>query len=272
MALRLQFYDGVGMSSSTPCALVETALLTVRNEALKTMRGITAIFLLLCVGCGSSGTPAAEHPEVASNDPSALPAAHKGRSLPDHCAHGKPECVPPPGWVQRLCEDVYPDVALNMFKPGTRWKRLYMLARADPFNASGGASLLGDKLERGEEVIALKRRDNNGEMQVGDNAGYDVLRWNGACATIHDDDFTEEPPRAPRSAPLDWRRLSVEMRQALEAIPEIGEVYELRHQKCRGKSVGRISDQCELYDKKLSVVVAEKVRAGAKLPMPALLP
>ncbi|MEI9949384.1 MAG: hypothetical protein WDO74_10475 [Pseudomonadota bacterium] len=104
-------------------------------------------------------------------------------------------CVPPPGWVQRLCEDVYPDVALNMFKPGTRWKRLYMLARAEPFNASGGASLLGDKLERGEEVIALKRRDNDGAMQVGDNAGYDVLRWNGACATIHDGDS-----RAPRPA------------------------------------------------------------------------
>ena len=133
------------------------------------MRAITAIFLLLCVSCGSSGTPTAEHPEVASNDPSVSPATgrSKRRSLPDHCAHGKRECVPPPGWVQRLCEDVYPDVALNMFKPGTRWKRLYMLARADPFNASGGASLLGDKLERGEEVIALKRRDNNGEMQVG---------------------------------------------------------------------------------------------------------
>ena len=48
-----------------------------------TMRAITAIFLLLCVSCGSSGTPAAEHPEVASNDPSASPAGKKskGRSL-----------------------------------------------------------------------------------------------------------------------------------------------------------------------------------------------
>ena len=38
LALRLQFYDAVGMSSSTPCALGETALVTERNEALKTMR------------------------------------------------------------------------------------------------------------------------------------------------------------------------------------------------------------------------------------------
>ena len=187
------------------------------------MRAITAIFLLLCVSCGSSGTPTAEHPEVASNDPSVSPATgrSKRRSLPDHCAHGKRECVPPPGWVQRLCEDVYPDVALNMFKPGTRWKRLYMLARADPFNASGGASLLGDKLERGEEVIALKRRDNNGEMQVGDNAGYDVLRWNGACATIHDGDFTRTPPREIVHSKIEWRRLGLDLRKTLEEQPDI---------------------------------------------------
>src|SRR3954471_21368033 len=126
------------------------------------MRGIAALVLTLsCLSCGSGSTPNAAGPQVASTDQSvAAGGAKKRPALPDHCARGKRECVPPPGWVQRLCEDVYPDVALNMFKPGTRWKRLYMLARAEPFNASGGASLLGDKLERGEEVLALKRRDN----------------------------------------------------------------------------------------------------------------
>jgi hypothetical protein len=182
------------------------------------------------------------------------------------------ECLPPADWVNKLCDNIYPDLALHFFAPKTPWQRLYMTARAEPFNASGGMSLMGDKLEPGEEVIALRRRDSTAMMSTGENAGYDVLRWNGACATIHDDDFTEDPPRTLRSAPLDWRRLSVEMRQALEAIPEIGEVYEQRHQKCRGKSVGIISDQCELYDKKLSEVVAVKVRGGAKLPKPALLP
>jgi len=173
------------------------------------MRAITAFFLLVCVSCGSSSTPSAEHPEVASTDgSSSAPGGTHHHGLPDHCARGKRECVPPPGWVKRLCDDVYPDVALNMFKPGTRWKRLYMLARAEPFNASGGASLLGDKMERGEEVIALKRRDNDGELQVGDNSGYDVLRWNGACATIHDGDFSREPLRQGIAhSKIEWRRL-----------------------------------------------------------------
>ena len=239
------------------------------------MRAITAFFLLLCVSCGSSGTPPAEHPEVASNDPSssASPSSKsKARALPDHCARGKHECVPPPGWVQRLCEDVYPDVALNMFKPGTRWKRLYMLARAEPFNASGGASLLGDKLERGEEVIALKRRDNNGDMQVGDNAGYDVLRWNGACATIHDGDFSRTPPREIMHSKIEWRRLGLDLRKALEVQPEISKAQAMRRKACHGFSIGEVTKDCEVYDRAFSDEIIRYVASGGAIPSPSRLP
>ena len=250
----------------------ETALLTGRNEALKTMRAITAILLLVCVGCGSSARPTAEHPEVASNDPSAAPAGKARRPLPDHCAHGKRECVPPPGWVKRLCEDVYPDVALNMFKPGTRWKRLYMLARAEPFNASGGASLLGDKMERGEEVIALKRRDNTGEMQVGDNAGYDVLRWNGACATIHDGDFTRDPPREILHSKIEWRRLGLDLRKALEVQPSIAAAQNARRKACHGFSIGQVTKDCEVYDRAFVDEIVRYVQSGGAIPSPSRLP
>jgi hypothetical protein len=229
---------------------------------------------LVLIACGGSPEKPAAAPAIAKAAPrKPRPKAKPDKPLfPVRCSMKRGECLPPAEWVNKLCDNIYPDLALHFFAPKTPWQRLYMTARAEPFNASGGMSLMGDKLEPGEEVIALRRRDATAMMSSGENAGYDVLRWNGACATIHDDDFTEEPPRALRSAPLDWRRLSLEMRQALEAIPEIGEVYELRHQKCRGKSVGIISDQCELYDKKLSEVVAVQVRAGAKLPKPALVP
>src|SRR5438270_12728547 len=97
-------------------------------KALTSLRAITGLFFLVFGGCASS-TPSAEHPEVASTDPSAAAAGGAHRSLPDHCARGKRECVPPPGWVKRLCDDVYPDVAPNMFKQGMRCQRSYMLAR-----------------------------------------------------------------------------------------------------------------------------------------------
>jgi len=181
--------------------------------------------------------------------------------------------VPPPGWVKRLCDDVYPDVALNMFKPGTRWQRLYMLARAEPFNASGGASLLGDKLERGEEVIALKRRDNDGELQVGDNSGYDVLRWNGACATIHDGDFAREPPRGGvMHSKIEWRRLSLDVRKVLEAQPDISAAQNARRKACKGIGIGEVGKDCEVYDRKFMDEIIRYVQDGGKLPKPSRLP
>jgi hypothetical protein len=236
------------------------------------MRGITALFLLVCVSCGSAPTPA-QHPEVASNDQSAGASENRRAALPDHCARGKRECVPPPGWVKRLCDDVYPDVALNMFKKGTRWERLYMLARAEPFNASGGASLLGDKMEPGEEVIALKRRDNNGELQVGDNAGYDVLRWNGACATIHDGDFSREPPRQGIVySKIEWRRLSLDVRKALEAQPDIAAAQSTRRKACKGMGYGDVGKDCEVDDRKFMDAIIAYVSDGGEVPAPSRVP
>jgi hypothetical protein len=198
--------------------------------------------------------------------------ADRGPGIPRRCARKRGECLPPSRWVQRLCNDIYPDVALHMFSPGTPWKRLYMTARADAFNASNGASLIGEKLERGEEVIALKRRKNDGEFRVGDNAGYDVLRWNGACATIHDGDFSTEPPSEMRTSRIEWRLLGLDIRNALEAEPVIAETYEARRKSCRGRSVGRVSAECEEYDRKLVDEVVRYVQNGGKLPKPARLP
>jgi hypothetical protein len=227
------------------------------------------------LACGSSQPKTAAHPKAekksAKADTEEAPAAHG--SLPKRCARGRHrECMPPPGWVKRLCDDVYPDVALHMFRPGTPWKRLYMLARAEPFNASGGASLLGDKLERGEEVIALKRRGGNEGVQVGDTSGYDVLRWNGACATIHDGDFAEDEPNNVRHSKVEWRRLGLPLRSALEAQPDIAEVYEERRKACKGQSIGIVSDKCEADDAKLIDEVVRYVQSGAKLPPPAKMP
>jgi hypothetical protein len=116
-----------------------------------------------------------------------------------------------------------------MFRPGTPWRRFYMLHNAEPFNASGGASLMGDKMRRGEEVLALMRRNPRAGVQVSDIAGWDVLRWNGACATIHDGEFSTDPPSGEAGhARVEWRSLGVEVRQAFEANSSFGEIYEAR--------------------------------------------
>jgi len=227
----------------------------------------------LISGCGSAPEKPARAPEVNRAEPKKVAKTRRDKSaIPKRCGRKKGECLPPSRWVKRLCEDVYPDVALHMFRPGTPWKRLYMLARAEAFNASGGVSLIGDKLEPGEEVIALRRRKNGGQFQVGDTSGYDVLRWNGACATIHDGDFTTEQPSTIRNPKIEWRTLGLETRLALEARPEISEVYEARRKSCKGISVGRVSDTCEVDDRRLVDEIVRYVRTGAKLPKPAKVP
>jgi len=242
---------------------------------------IGCLVLGLATACGSSvsngepGTAADESGEASGKETASLDP--KKPRIPKRCGKGRKnraECLPPQGWVKRLCDDVYPDVALHMFQPGTPWKRLYMLARAEPFNASGGSSLLGDKLERGEEVIALKRRsESDGQIQVGDNnAGYDVLRWNGACATIHDGDFGEDRPSRIVQSKVEWRRLGVPLRQHLEAQPAIFAAYEARRKSCHGFSMGTVSGDCESNDKLLMQEVVRYIQTGPALPEASRMP
>lgn len=239
---------------------------------------------MLTVACGSSPDKPAQAPRadaVAEAKPKKSKKRKKRKAkrrvekppFPVRCAKKKGECLPPSEWVDKLCDDIYPDLALHLFGPKTPWKRLYMVARAEPFNASGSVSLVGDPMQPGEEVIAVRRRnDGSGKIQIGDTAGYDVFRWNGACATIHDGDFTTERPATVRHAKIEWRRLGLPLRQALQAEPSIGEVYDARHEKCRGKSMGIVSADCEKYDRMLTDEVVRYVRSGGKLPAPTKVP
>jgi len=245
------------------------------------VRAIALLIACVAWGCGGAPERPPEHAESSSkpkqatirdDEPSQEPQA-SSKVIPWRCRKSKPPCMPPPTFVKRLCEDVYPDVALHMFKPGTPWRRFYMKHTAEPFNASGGASLLGDKMRRGEEVIALMRRNPKSGVQVSDIAGWDVLRWNGACATIHDGEFTTDPPSGDVGhARVEWRSLGLEVRQAFEANPSFEEIYETRRKACKGISVGRVTAECEENDKLLADEIVRHVRNGMKLPTPTKIP
>jgi hypothetical protein len=79
-------------------------------------------------------------------------------------------------------------------------------------------------------------------------------------------------PEARVYAPFEWRRLSLELRLALEAQPQIASTYEARRKACNGRSMGRVAADCEEYDKKLMDEVVSYVRSGAKLPKPGKAP
>lgn len=215
-----------------------------------------------------NGAPAGEEAAAAP-----APPAPPAPALPETCAEGSDECLPPDAWVKKLCDGVYAEVALYMFRGGTPWQRLYLRGKTRAVNASGGASVEGHLL-RDEEVLVLRhRKDDAGGMQIGDGSGqYDVLRWNGSCASLEGGEVTSRRPRAPIQARIEWSWLGDAMRTALRTDAAVNEAFLARKKECRGVTTGAVSKACEKLDGKLIERIAAYVRSGAELPAPEQKP
>jgi hypothetical protein len=259
------------------------------------MRAASLVGGLLLLAACSSSVPEPEEPsseEPTSEELAELQArvakakakrAKKARlaraAIPAECADADDEgCLPPQQWVNKLCNGVYPEVALHMFRGGTPWTRVFSKARAPALNAaSGGTSLSDEKVDMHEELIALRRNDEArktraGEMTMGDIAGYDFLRWNGSCVTLHDGEFSAKKPRRVSHARVEWKWLSEATQEALSSDLDVREAFLERRKECRGATMGRVSKECVKRDKYLMDAIVEYVREGGELPQPSELP
>ncbi len=236
--------------------------------------------LASCAGTQSEAElPAAEAPdesEPEKTDDGAESAAEDARSepeqdsdvIPESCAGGG-VCVPPDKWVKRLCNGVFQDVALYMFRKGTPWQRMYLTRETEAVNASGGATVSGT-LAFDEEVLILRHRggDKNG-IQIGAGGGnYDALRWNGSCVSLEAEELTNNTPPKAKTSRVEWRWLSKSMQKGLREDPTINETYRARRQECKGATMGSVTKKCETLDKKLVAVVVDYVRGSETLPAP----
>jgi hypothetical protein len=244
----------------------------------------TSLALFALAACGSSPEKPAEAPAqtaapAAAPAPPAAPQADAEdnkptTALPTECEKRTDGlCTPPFKFVKRLCGGFYPDVALSMFAKGTPWTRGYLARNVEAWNASGGASS-SDKLEFDEEVLVLAHTAADaGGMQVsGTSGGYDVLRWDGTCASLMGEELTLKVPPKAKSARIPWRNLDDKIREALLAEDKIGKVAGDRKRECKGATMGEVSVKCVKADAQLSVVVVDYVRGGGTIPAPAHLP
>jgi hypothetical protein len=239
---------------------------------------------LLAVSCGGNAVPpAAPAPAAtgeASAEPTAAPAAadeedKPSTKLPTECA-GKDAkmCLPPAGFVKRLCSGSYPDVALAMLAKGTPWVRGYLRVKsAEAFNASGGVSS-DNKLVFDEELLLLSHReaDTGGMTVSGAGSSYDVLRWDGSCASLQGEEVSLAASPTPKAAKVVWKTLDEKVQTALLADDKINKTYQARRKECKGASMGDVSLKCEKLDDMLSVVVIDYVRRGGSIPPPPRLP
>jgi hypothetical protein len=245
-------------------------------------RILVAAILLTACGGAPPPTPAPTPSDTASASaaPSASATKPEGEAdkpfteIPTAC-DGKAAkiCTPPDAFVKRLCGGSFPDVALAMFAKGTPWTRGYVRREVEAWNASGGASS-SDKLALDEEVLIVAHRaaDTGGMVVSGASGSYDILRWDGHCASLMGEEVSTRAPASPKNARIPWRSLGEPIRDALFADEKVGKIAAERKKECKGQTMGEVSGKCEKVDTQLSVAIANYVRGGGSLPPPSKLP
>lgn len=251
------------------------------------------VVLPLVLACGGPAEPAGSAADVvdepsrtadAPNDeaeetaPDASRTAEDesavGSGLPSKCEGEGEMCLPPKGFVKKLCQGDYPSVAAAMFQAGTPWARAYLVHPVEAWNASGGGSSR-EKLATDEEVIILRHRsvDLPAGMSVsGASGGYDALRWDGMCVTLEQGHVVFDAPPKPKNARVIWARLELEMRDALKKDPAVLDAYIAHKKECKGVTMGQVSKACEKLDAEFSVLLATHIRDKGGLPAPNKLP
>jgi hypothetical protein len=236
---------------------------------------LAALALLLAASC-KSPPPEAPPPAPPAPAPTAAPVEEpkKPAALPTECETKGKLCLPPADFGKRLCNASFPDVALAMLTKGTPWSRGYLRVKsAEAWYASGGVSS-SDKIVFEEEFVLLAHREaNTGGMQVsGAGGGYDVLRWDGSCASLSDEEVSLNPTPSPKYAKIPWKNLEDKVQAALLADEKINKVYADRRKECKGVTIGEVSAKCVKLDDLLTKVVVDHLRGGGSIPTPARLP
>jgi hypothetical protein len=256
------------------------------------MRKLAVSILFVVLGCGGS-KPAPDTQDkaatedkkdsagtqTASNDkPKDEPAEEEddGKAIPEACAKGTSGdgCLMPQKFAKRLCGGVYPELALMLFQKGSPWKRAYVAVKeANPFNGYSGPSS-EEKLFFEEELLVIRsHKADTGGMQVsGAGSTYDVLRWDGSCATLSGEEVRLVAPAKPKHATIPWRILEDATQEALKKDENLAKVAAERRKECKGATMGAVSAKCEKADKMLNDLVVEAVRNGTTVPKPAKVP
>ena len=247
--------------------------------------GLPLVLVLLLVPACGSGTPQAEEASAPAASPpadaTAAPAddaktaeAGDGK-IPDGCEGDAGACVMPREFVKRLCSKAYPDLALYFFRKGSPWRRAYVgVKEVAPFNGLSGPSA-EEKLVFDEELIILsEKKAAAGGMQVSGASGstFDLLRWDGTCATMNASELRFDSPPKPKHAPVVYRFLEDATQAVLEKDEKLASAVLTRKKECKGATMGNVSLKCEQADKKLNDMLVDAVRGNGAIPAPAKHP
>lgn len=210
---------------------------------------------------GGSTAPASSSSAQAEAKPALEAFPSKCHTVGDLCTLGDEQ-------TERVCKLQSADVALALFAKSRPFTRGYLTRDTDAWNASGGG-MSRDKLRFDEEVLVLRKRAAS-SIIVGQGGGYDVLRWDGSCASLAAEELTTKKPPKPRNATVSWKELDGKTRDALTADSKVGAAQEKRRKECKGATSGDVTAACEKAHKALGEAIVEFVRSGGQVPEPKL--
>jgi hypothetical protein len=219
-------------------------------------------------GQAASGGAAAE------NESAAPSPAEQSHTLPTECHNVGDLCLPPRDFVRRLCQGAFTGAAFHLLEKSSPYTRGYVRSRkVKAVNTLGGPAS-DTELTFGEEVLILTRtgQAKPGQMEISGMGGYDVLRWDGTCATLADGELSQRPPIPPRHAPLDWRYIDTNIQEALLLDEGIRDARQAQRKHCHGVSLGTRSAKCVAADDSLNDRIVLALRSGLALPPPDALP
>jgi hypothetical protein len=242
---------------------------------------------VLAVACGASQRArpnVAEEPERWESPRTAKrtrPRAKVDREepraqseLPRSCSSAGRRCVPPEDFVAALCHAKYPAVAIAMFEKSAPWQHVFVkVADVAPVNVHGGPT--GEtRMEFLEEVVVLRRRViQYGEMEVEVPDAFDVLRLDGTCASLAEDEFMSHRPAVrPKYAPIVWQQIDGGMREVLSQNERVEQARAGQYHACRGSFLGGGGVECREATQKLARAIMTVLGQGVTLPAPNELP
>ncbi len=250
-------------------------------------RGLSALPLVVtfALSCSGSNQEAPASPEDAQaegeveetsgqSDPveEASPEEEEtSQGIPTECHDGTDPCTADPKWVKKVCQDVYPAVALYLFQPDVPFTKAYLSRKTRAVNASGGVTSGEEWLQFDEQVVLLVHREaSTGGMQVsGAQGGFDAMRWDGSCVTLGANEVRTQVPPDPIHAHVPWRYLGDDIQDALKDVESVKEAYITRKQECRGVYSGSVSKKCVRADEALNEEIVRAVQEGeVDLPVP----
>jgi hypothetical protein len=222
----------------------------------------------------SGDTSASDGTEQAAQADGAAPASGPW-DIPNSCHNGSSPCTANPKWVKRLCDDVYPAVALYLFSSKSPFTHGYLSRKTRAVNASGGATSGDEWLAFDEEVVLLHyRAEDTGGIQVsGASGGYEAMRLDGSCVTLGAEEVRLQKPPAPKYATVPWRYIGDDMQEALRKNESINSAYMERRKECKGAFSGEVSKKCVTRDEELNREIIKALSNGTvDLPQPELRP